>query len=48
MSTWRIDGSVLWHSKDRDEGYCKARELKAVHAAILFFGHRPKDTAIVL
>jgi len=37
-----VRGSVLWHSKDRDEVYCKARELKPVHSAILFFGHLPK------
>ena len=35
-------------SKDRDEVYRKARELKPVHSAILFFGHLPKDAAIVL
>ena len=29
-----VRGSVLWHSKDRDEVYCKARELKPVHSAI--------------
>lgn len=39
-----VRGSVLWHSKDRDEVCCKARELKP----ILFFGHLPKDAAIVL
>jgi len=43
-----VRGSVLWHSKDRDEVYRKARELKPVHSAILFFGHLPKDAAIVL
>jgi hypothetical protein len=43
-----VRGSVLWHSKDRDEVYCKARELKLAHSAILFFGHLPKDAAIVL
>ncbi len=42
------EGAVLWHSKDRDEVYRKARELKPAHSAILFFGHLPKDTAIVL
>ncbi len=41
-------GEVLWHSKDRDEVYRKARELKPAHSAILFFGSLPKDTAIVL
>ena len=42
------EGQVLWHSKDRDEVYGKARGLKLTHSAILFFGHLPKDTAIVL
>ena len=37
-----VRGSVLWHSKDRDEVYRKARELKPVHSAIFFFGHLPK------
>ena len=41
-------GEVLWHSKDRDEVYRKARELKPAHSAILFFGSLPKDAAIVL
>jgi len=43
-----VRGEVLWHSKDRDEVYRKARELKPAHSAILFFGHLPKDAAIVL
>ncbi|HEY7533398.1 MAG TPA: hypothetical protein VH681_11550 [Nitrospiraceae bacterium] len=43
-----LRGVVLWHSKDRDEVYHKARELKPAHSAILFFGHLPKDAAIVL
>jgi hypothetical protein len=43
-----IRGNVLSHSKDRDEVYRKGRELKPAHSAILFFGHLPKDTAIVL
>jgi hypothetical protein len=43
-----VRGSVLRHSKDRDEVYRKARELKPLHSAILFFGHLPKDAAIVL
>jgi len=31
-------GKVLWHSKDRDEVYCKARELhlRPKHSAILY------------
>jgi hypothetical protein len=43
-----VRGNVLSHSKDRDEVYRKARELKPAHSAILFFGHLPKDAAIVL
>jgi len=43
-----LSGVVLSHSKDRDEVYRKARELKPAHSAILFFGHLPKDAAIVL
>ena len=43
-----LRGEVLCHSKNRDEIYRKARELKPTHSAILFFGHLPKDAAIVL
>ncbi|MGH7827810.1 MAG: hypothetical protein ACREQ7_21875 [Candidatus Binatia bacterium] len=43
-----IRGNVLSHSRDRDEVYRKARELKPTRSAILFFGHLPKDAAIVL
>lgn len=31
-------GKVLWHSKDRDEVYRKARELRPKHSAILYTG----------
>jgi len=41
-------GKVLWHSKDRDEVYRKARELRPQHSAILYTGRMPKDTAIIL
>jgi hypothetical protein len=41
-------GKVLWHSKDRDEVYRKARELRPKHSAILFTGKLPPDSAIVL
>ena len=43
-----LQGELLWHSKDRDGVYRKAREIKPSHSAILYFGHLPKDTAIVL
>ncbi len=41
-------GKVLWHSKDRDEVYRKARELQPVHSAILYTGTIPEDMVIVL
>jgi hypothetical protein len=41
-------GTVLWHSKDRDELYRKALELKPKHSAILYLGAMPKDTEIIL
>jgi hypothetical protein len=40
-------GSILWHSKDRDELYRKARELGARQTAI-YFGEIPEDVAVVL
>jgi hypothetical protein len=41
-------GRVRWHSKDRDEVYRKAIELKPHRFAILFTGSIPEDTAVVL
>ena len=41
-------GTVLWHSKDRDEVYRKARQLRPRRAAFLYTGKLPKDAAIVL
>jgi len=41
-------GRVLWHSKDRDEVYRKARELRPRHSAILYTGKLPKDVVVVL
>ncbi len=41
-------GKVLWHSKDRDEVYRKAVELKPKHFAIHYAGTMPEGTAIVL
>ena len=41
-------GAVLWHSKDRDEVYRKARDLRPKRFAILYTGTIPKDAAIVL
>jgi hypothetical protein len=43
-------GKVLWHSRDRDEVYQKAIELRPAHFAVLFTGPNslPSGTAIVL
>jgi hypothetical protein len=41
-------GKVRWHSKDRDEVYRKAVELRPSRFAMLYTGRMPKDTAIVL
>ncbi len=41
-------GTVLFHSKDRDEVYRKARELRPKHSAILYLGKLPEDAAVIL
>jgi hypothetical protein len=41
-------GVVLYHSKDRDEVYRKAREIKPKHSAFLYTGKIPEGEAIVL
>ena len=41
-------GRVLWHSKNRDEVYRKARELRPKHSAILYIGKLSEKTAVVL
>lgn len=41
-------GKVRWHSKDRDEVYRKAVELRLARFAILYTGKIPKDAAVVL
>ena len=41
-------GTVRWHSKDRDEVYRKALELKPRRFAMLYTGKMAEDTAIVL
>ena len=41
-------GTVRWQSKDRDEVYRKAIELRPHRFAVLYTGKMPKDTAIVL
>jgi len=41
-------GKVRWHSKDRDEVYRKAVELRPRRFAMLYTGKMPEDTAVVL
>ena len=41
-------GRVLWHSKNRDEVYRKARELRPRRSAILYTGKLGDETAVVL
>jgi hypothetical protein len=41
-------GKVRWHSKDRDEVYRRAVELRPKRFAMLYTGKMPKDTAVVL
>jgi hypothetical protein len=41
-------GQVLWHSKDRDEVYRKAVELRPKRFAMLYTGKMPENTAIAL
>ena len=41
-------GKVLWHSKDRDEVYRKAVELRPKRFAVLYTGKMPEGTAVVL
>lgn len=41
-------GRLLFHSKDRDEVYRKALELRPKRSAFLYTGRIPEGTAIVL
>ena len=41
-------GKVCWHSKDRDEVYRKAVELRPKRFAMLYTGTIPENTAVVL
>jgi hypothetical protein len=43
-----VKGTVLCHSKDRDEVYRVAVKLRPKRSAILYTGKMPPDTAIVL
>ena len=47
--TPRVDGgTVRWHSKDREEVYRQAVEIRPKRFAIVYTGKMPRDTAIVL
>ena len=41
-------GSVAYHSRDRDDVYRKAMELRPNRFAMLYMGSIPKDTDVVL
>jgi hypothetical protein len=41
-------GTVLWHSRNRDEVYQKSIDLKPHRFAVLYTGEMPEDTAIIL
>ena len=43
-----VSGTVVCHSKDRDEVYQKLAELKPKDSAMLFTGGWPPGTAVVL
>ncbi len=43
-----VRGKVVCHSKDRDEVYRKAIDLRLKSSATLFTGKMPENTAIVL
>jgi hypothetical protein len=43
-----VRGKVVWHSKDRDEVYEKAFEVRPRHPRFLFVGAPPEDMEFVL
>ncbi|MCX7046608.1 MAG: hypothetical protein NTX50_14120 [Candidatus Sumerlaeota bacterium] len=43
-----VSGTLLFHSKNRDELYRKARKLSPRECAILYFGAIPDDMVVVL
>ncbi len=43
-----VKGTVLHHSRDRDEVYRKAVQLRPKRCAVLFTGEMPANTAIIL
>ncbi len=43
-----IRGTVLFHSKNRDEVYCDAMQRSIDRVAILYMGSRPTDIDFLL
>ena len=43
-----VRGRLLFHSRDRDELYRRALELRPKSSAILFIGHPANDVAFAL
>jgi len=43
-----LSGTLVCHSKDRDEVYRKLMELKPKHSTILYTGKIPKGTVVIL
>ena len=43
-----VQGTVLCHSKDRDEVYRAAAQLRPKRSAVLYTGRMPPDMIIVL
>lgn len=43
-----LSGTILWHSKSRDEVYKKAIELRPKTVAYLYTGEAPPDAVLVL
>ena len=41
-------GTVLWHSKDRDEVYRQAITAPYKHLAVLYTGTIPEGTAVLI
>lgn len=43
-----LSGRVVCHSKDRDEVYQKALDVRPKRPAVLYTGRMPEGTAIIL
>jgi hypothetical protein len=43
-----VSGTVLWHSKDRDEVYRKALEFRPKHSAVLYTGKIEEDSVVAI